>query len=310
MRVVLPLVVLLFTGCSLESSPIVPSPAEGDAAMDSAVPDVAVDVPSPSDAMDATTPIDDAGSDVGDVAPDRPMLCDPTPCPGRRCNEAGCLHYASCDALHSALPSEPSGEYEIDPDGAGALSVYCDMIVGGGWTLIMKLSGHETTFDYDDSDWTNTSLLREDSLDLSEEEAKLDTYLRLPLTELRLGMTVSGTTRWVTVSATATSMHELMNGPFQPTAIGRTAWESLVPSPQLQNRCGREGFNNEAGSLRTRIGIFGNNENDCSSPDSFIGFGSNAPFETCDNRFDTIVGNGSTCDGRADVHAFGYILGR
>ena len=45
----------------------------------------------------------------------------------------------SCNAVHTAYPTAPSGGYLIDPDGVGALpvmGVFCDMDSdGGGWTL-------------------------------------------------------------------------------------------------------------------------------------------------------------------------------
>ena len=47
---------------------------------------------------------------------------------------------ASCEAIHAANPSAPSGDYVIDPDGAGAdppVTVTCDMTTdGGGWTIV------------------------------------------------------------------------------------------------------------------------------------------------------------------------------
>lgn len=45
----------------------------------------------------------------------------------------------SCNAVHTAYPTAPTGGYLIDPDGVGALPtmpVFCDMESdGGGWTL-------------------------------------------------------------------------------------------------------------------------------------------------------------------------------
>jgi len=56
-------------------------------------------------------------------------------------SSAGCPS-TSCLAILQEGYSNGSGSYWIDPNGSGALQVYCDMDDdGGGWTLVSNISG-------------------------------------------------------------------------------------------------------------------------------------------------------------------------
>ena len=72
-------------------------------------------------------------------------------------------------------------------------------------------------------------------------------------------------------------MHDLIEGVHnRATSLGRNTWKKLIGSnASLQLNCNREGFNvmGSVGGSKVRIGIIGNQENDCASPDSRIGFG-------------------------------------
>lgn len=72
---------------------------------------------------------------------------------GGVCAGGECALHPDCAAIHAADPTRPSGEYEIDPDGAGPgapVRVYCDMTTdGGGWILVAVIrassSAHRAT---------------------------------------------------------------------------------------------------------------------------------------------------------------------
>ena len=82
----------------------------------------------------------------------------------------------------------------------------------------------------------------------------------------------------------------------------------LICKPSFkQPNCNRRGFNvKESSDLHARIGIAANQENDCRTCDSVIGFGINGGrfgSVTCGNRCRL------SCDaGDKDVKTFGYIL--
>lgn len=224
-----------------------------------------------------------------------------TACPvGVLCNAGTCLVPTSCQALRTALPSAPSGMYRIDPDGAAgpiaAFNVYCEMIGTEGWTLALKANGAATTFAYSAAHWTTSSTLNTTSTDLSLTEAKFASFNTMPFTQLRLGMREGTTDRFITVAATGTSLlSRFSTTGYLATAAGRSAWQSLIGTPRLQQYCSQEGTNNAVGTYASvRIGILGNQENECGSPDSFIGFGA-GPVACLGGSTPLTVGNVGSC---------------
>lgn len=83
---------------------------------------------------------------------------------------------------------------------------------------------------------------------------------------------------FIVINKQADSLHSLIaDGQYNATSLGRNTWKSLIGSEvSLQHGCNKEGFNavcSAAEHSRARIGIIGNNQNDCTSCDSRIGFG-------------------------------------
>ena len=67
------------------------------------------------------------------------------------------------------------------------------------------------------------------------------------------------------------------DGQYREISLGRDAWKGEVgPKASLQRNCNREGSNtqgNVSSNPKIRIGIIANEQNECNSPDSRIGFG-------------------------------------
>ena len=130
------------------------------------------------------------------------------------------------------------------------------------------------------------------------------TYWNTPFSKICLGMKIGNQKRFVVINKQANSLHSLIaDGQYRTTSLGRNTWRTLIGSQaSLQQNCNKEGFNVQAGGRMIRIGFFANNENDCDSADSRIGFGFGAP-NTCGN-----VAKFGGDNGDKNIKAMGYIL--
>eukprot|EP00736_Rhodelphis_marinus_P000669 Rmarinus@m.14180 len=171
-----------------------------------------------------------------------------------------------------------NGLYFIDPDQiADPFETYCDLD-NGGWSLIMKLAQQSKVFAYDSEYWTNDETYQQFDPEFNVIEAKLRGYTRLPLNEVRLGILEDGSDlsslNWLEMSISDTSsLHSLVSTDvYYPSAIGSSSWTSLFDDGRLQVGCFTEGINVDLG-LRARIGIVADDDDDCSSPESYLGVG-------------------------------------
>ncbi len=207
-------------------------------------------------------------------------------CGGPNC--LPCTMYSkSCKALLAKNPDTPSGPYDIDPDGSGpqgTYKTYCDMQAeGGGWTLMMKIDGTLSTFDYSSDYWRDKNLLNEASADLEQVEAKFVSFYTIPVQSLRIGMFRGGDLRWLTIDINEKpkiTAYDIFSHQYRiVTNIGRDAWLLLINNATVQTPTFVEGLNirpllKDFGSVR--IGALANEQTDLTSPDSAIGIGLNA----------------------------------
>ena len=129
-------------------------------------------------------------------------------------------------------------------------------------------------------------------------ETKLPTYWNTPFNKICLGMKVDQHFKSVVIKHQATSLYSLIeDGKYRPTSLGRDTWKELIGShASLQRNCNKEGFNVRCSVGRhskARIGIVANNEDDCGTCDSRIGFGTGGhpdASNTCGNQHITAMG--------------------
>ena len=179
----------------------------------------------------------------------------------------------------------------------------------------------QNEFNYSSPYWTNkeTYAVEYGLEGLNEKQTKLASYWNTPFTKICLGMKVNDATKWIALNYTKNSLHSVMaDGTFKGTTFGKEAWISLTDGSSLQEYCNEEGFNiqgaytrNKWGSwyMNIRIGLLANNQNDCDSCNSCIGFGTSV--RGCgDDVRSTTCGNMAVCDqlNNKNTAAFGYIL--
>ena len=113
------------------------------------------------------------------------------------------------------------------------------------------------------------------------------------------------------VNKQADSLYSLIaNGKYRETSLGRNTWKEMVgANASLQKNCNKEGFNvlcQATDSPKARIGIVSNQQNDCNTCNSRIGFGTGGKPDdsnTCGNE-----ANLSPDNGVKHIKAMGYIL--
>ena len=231
--------------------------------------------------------------------------------------------------------------------GSQTIPVFCHMgnfgCGDGGWTLAMKIAGTQVnslsplrnswyywnehkqiknailvfqrTFHYDSQFWSNRNAYNfaggKTGFDMLE--TKLPTYWNTSFSKICLGMKIFHQLRFIVINRQANSLYSLLaDGKYRTTSLGRYTWKTLIGSPaSLQHNCNKEGFNamgSDNGSSRARIGFLGNNEGDCVTPDSRIGFGTGGYHDdtnTCGNE----AANGPSSDnGGKHIKTMGYIL--
>ena len=157
--------------------------------------------------------------------------------------------------------------------------------------------------------WTNKeSYAVEDGLEgPTDKESKLASYWSTPFNKICLGMTVNGNRKWMKLDYEASSLYSLIaDGQYHRTTAGRATWLSLIAGSSLQANCTYEGFNINLRAVSypihtyLRLGLVGNNDNDCETPDSWIGFGAEHVYQRVKEKH-------HAC-GNSDLRAFGYIL--
>ena len=124
--------------------------------------------------------------------------------------------------------------------------------------------------------------------------------------EICIGMKASSVVNWLLLPVKSSSLLALFNpGTYIQTNLGRSAWKNLLLSSSLQQECNREGINvkNNQGEILTRIGLIANNEDECASPDSFLGLG--IPKIVCGNE---ALHNVDADNGKVQIRAMGFVL--
>ena len=117
--------------------------------------------------------------------------------------------------------------------------------------------------------------------------------------------------KFIVLNKQANSLYSLIaDGQYRNISLGRDTWKNLIGlQASLQVNCNKEGLNVVCTSYlnsKARIGIVGNNGDDCNNCDSRIGFGTGGKHDdnnTCGNEAKFRPDNGDK-----HIKAMGYIL--
>jgi hypothetical protein len=284
-----------------------------------------------------TTAPDSNGKCTADC-PNGDHCTTPTQCASGVCGDGGvCAYATSCNDLLAAGVTT-DGAYTIQPAGASSsFQVYCDMTdEAGGWTLVLKMGTVSSpgTFEYSAAYWTNSALLNPTSLDMTQTEAKFESYNTVPFTSI-LGMmqalASTSTPNMLQIPfADSTSLNHLISSTATNTltsTIASSTWTALtVPVATIQANCNMGGINIVPGAgtcigpdgVSIRIGFIANDQDDCCSPNSYVGFGGEndgdpdcTPVSLSAGSMEGVESEDIACfGGTANIQDFGFIFVR
>ncbi|KAL9953453.1 hypothetical protein ACROYT_G040875 [Oculina patagonica] len=225
--------------------------------------------------------------------------------------------FASCKDIYENHKSQGNKAYLLQM-ASRKVPVYCHMTSsglgacgGGGWTLVMKIDGTKPTFHYDSKLWSSKIdfNLPGGKTGFDSQETKLPTYWNTHFSKICLGMRVGHQIKFIVINKHANSLYSLIaDGNYRATSVGRSTWKTLLGSQaSLQSNCNMEGFNvHPPLHVKARIGIVGNNENDCKTCNSRIGFGTGGAVDDTNTCGNEAVAGGD--NGVKNIKAMGYIL--
>jgi hypothetical protein len=136
----------------------------------------------------ASDTCDGVDSDCDGTTDEDGAYAEDATCPGTSCE----------DVLAELGTGATDGVYWIDPDGAGAYEVYCDMTTSsGGWTLLGVFTNGDGTVSWSayDADWVTDTTFGDATTPSVNADAKSEAYNSLNVDEVLI--TDQGGTVWV-----------------------------------------------------------------------------------------------------------------
>jgi len=267
-----------------------------------------------NDELKDTVPVDNTLSDkklkfLNDFIPDGSYL-DIFGSNGQSGQNPNEIFSHSCNGLLQGNFIQGSSSAVINLDGTD-INVHCEKSSNKAWTLAGKINGSLKTFAYDKSIWTNNTLLNENDTTLNHTEMKNKAWTNMPFTSIKLVFETNGDKKSIIVPVSGNSLSSLFSGDSLSTNISRESWKNLISNSSLQSKCNKNGVNIVGGTIKLRLGILGNQENDCLTPDSFIGVGSNGTVFNVSTNISGNYANGapslSADNGGKNLSSFVYV---
>ena len=187
---------------------------------------------------------------------------------------------SSAAAILANDPTSQNGVYWLN-HGSGAYQAYCDMS-NGGYILCAKIpqspANTSNPWSYNGSRWSSSSPVNESQCQNTGSGDALNRAYYEYQTQTGFRFAMSSVTNVLQVARGGVTPRDAFTGSQYNTSLSRNDFLSWIPesSSQWNNQphCNRNGFN-RTDSSRTgmRFGHTMNNENECNSNDSAIGFG-------------------------------------